>query len=115
MRCDSHEAILFTAVKDNGDLPMKTPKNINVLFVAGFGPIVRDPVASRKFYSDALQPLIFVERSQQQTKLFLKVIQVGNRVVGEVGRFKDEAFGDVTAAPMMIEHHQIALKKSVGW
>jgi len=26
---------------------MKTPKNIDVLFVAGFGPIVRDPVATR--------------------------------------------------------------------
>jgi len=36
------------------DLPMKTPKNVDVLFVAGFGPIVRDPAASRKFYSDAL-------------------------------------------------------------
>lgn len=33
---------------------MKTPKNIDVLFVAGFGPIVRDQAASRKFYSDAL-------------------------------------------------------------
>src|SRR5437016_6811906 len=33
---------------------MKTPKNIDVLFVAGFGPIVRDPAASRKFYSQAL-------------------------------------------------------------
>ena len=33
---------------------MKTPNNIDVLFVAGFGPIVRDPAASRKFYSDAL-------------------------------------------------------------
>jgi catechol 2,3-dioxygenase-like lactoylglutathione lyase family enzyme len=33
---------------------MNTPKNIDVLFVAGFGPIVRDPVASRKFYSEAL-------------------------------------------------------------
>ena len=33
---------------------MNRPKNIAVLFVAGFGPIVRDPVASRKFYSDAL-------------------------------------------------------------
>ena len=33
---------------------MKTPKNIDVLFVAGFGPIVRDPAASREFYSDAL-------------------------------------------------------------
>ena len=38
----------------NRDLPMKTPKNIDVLFVAGFGPIVRDPAASRKFYSQAL-------------------------------------------------------------
>ncbi len=33
---------------------MNAPKNINVLFVAGFGPIVRDPAASRKFYSEAL-------------------------------------------------------------
>jgi catechol 2,3-dioxygenase-like lactoylglutathione lyase family enzyme len=34
---------------------MQTPKKIDVLFVAGFGPIVRDPAAvSRKFYSDAL-------------------------------------------------------------
>ena len=33
---------------------MKTPKNIDVLFVAGFGPIVRDPAASRRFYSQAL-------------------------------------------------------------
>ena len=33
---------------------MNTPKNIDVLFVAGFGPIVRDPAASRKFYSQAL-------------------------------------------------------------
>jgi predicted enzyme related to lactoylglutathione lyase len=33
---------------------MKTPPNIDVLFVAGFGPIVRDPAASRKFYSQTL-------------------------------------------------------------
>ena len=33
---------------------MKTPNDIDVLFVAGFGPIVRDPAASRKFYSEAL-------------------------------------------------------------
>ncbi len=33
---------------------MKTPGNINVLFVAGFGPIVRDEAESRKFYSGAL-------------------------------------------------------------
>jgi catechol 2,3-dioxygenase-like lactoylglutathione lyase family enzyme len=40
--------------KGKGHLPMKTPKNIEVLFVAGFGPIVRDSGASRKFYSEAL-------------------------------------------------------------
>jgi catechol 2,3-dioxygenase-like lactoylglutathione lyase family enzyme len=33
---------------------METPNDIHVLFVAGFGPIVRDPAASRKFYSEAL-------------------------------------------------------------
>jgi catechol 2,3-dioxygenase-like lactoylglutathione lyase family enzyme len=33
---------------------MKTPKNIDILFVAGFGPIVCDPAASRKFYAGAL-------------------------------------------------------------
>jgi catechol 2,3-dioxygenase-like lactoylglutathione lyase family enzyme len=29
-------------------------KDIGVLFVAGFGPIVRDPAASRKFYAQTL-------------------------------------------------------------
>jgi len=33
---------------------MMTPKNIDVLFVAGFGPIVRDTAASRRFYSETL-------------------------------------------------------------
>jgi catechol 2,3-dioxygenase-like lactoylglutathione lyase family enzyme len=33
---------------------MTTPKNIDVLFVAGFGPIVRDAAASRKFYAETL-------------------------------------------------------------
>jgi len=33
---------------------MKTPKNIEVLFVAGFGPIVCDPASSRKYYSEPL-------------------------------------------------------------
>jgi catechol 2,3-dioxygenase-like lactoylglutathione lyase family enzyme len=33
---------------------MNPPKHIDVLFVAGFGPIVRDPAASRTFYSQAL-------------------------------------------------------------
>lgn len=35
-------------------MPIDTPKNIDVLFVAGFGPIVRDSGASRRFYSEAL-------------------------------------------------------------
>ena len=33
---------------------MKMLKNIDVLFVAGFGPVVRDPAASRKFYCETL-------------------------------------------------------------
>ena len=33
---------------------MKPPKNIDVLFVAGFGPIVRDSAASRKLYVQTL-------------------------------------------------------------
>jgi catechol 2,3-dioxygenase-like lactoylglutathione lyase family enzyme len=33
---------------------MEPPKNIEVLFVAGFGPIVRDPTASRRFYYETL-------------------------------------------------------------
>lgn len=33
---------------------MSPPKNIDVLFVAGFGPIVRDPAASRRFYTETL-------------------------------------------------------------
>jgi len=33
---------------------MKPPKNIDVLFVAGFGPIVEDSAASRKLYSQTL-------------------------------------------------------------
>jgi catechol 2,3-dioxygenase-like lactoylglutathione lyase family enzyme len=37
-----------------GDLTMKIPKNIDVLFVVGFGPIVSDHEESRKFYSEIL-------------------------------------------------------------
>ena len=33
---------------------MVIPKNISILFVVGFGPIVRDPVVSRNFYSETL-------------------------------------------------------------
>jgi catechol 2,3-dioxygenase-like lactoylglutathione lyase family enzyme len=34
---------------------MKTPGDIKVLFVAGFGPIVRDAEASRKLYGETLR------------------------------------------------------------
>ena len=34
---------------------MKTPKNVDVLFVAGFGPIVRDAAATRRFYQEVLR------------------------------------------------------------
>ena len=33
---------------------MQPPKDIDVLFVAGFGPIVRESAASRRFYYDTL-------------------------------------------------------------
>jgi catechol 2,3-dioxygenase-like lactoylglutathione lyase family enzyme len=33
---------------------MQIPKNVDVLFVSGFGPIVRDPAASRRFYAETL-------------------------------------------------------------
>ena len=61
-----------------------------------------------------LQPLIFVKRCEQQAKLFLKFIQVGDGTVGKVGRFKDKTFGDVTAAPERIEQNQIVHEKSIG-
>jgi hypothetical protein len=47
-------------------------------------------------------------------ELVLKFVQVGNWAVGEVGRFKDKALGDVTAAPERIEQNQIVHKKAVG-
>jgi hypothetical protein len=33
---------------------MQGPKNIKILFIAGFGPIVRETAKSRKLYSDLL-------------------------------------------------------------
>jgi hypothetical protein len=33
---------------------MNPPKNIDVLFVAGFGPIAREPAVSRRFNCGAL-------------------------------------------------------------
>lgn len=34
---------------------MPTTKNLSILFIAGFGPIVRDPAKSRKLYGEALK------------------------------------------------------------
>jgi hypothetical protein len=45
--------------------------------------------------------------------LVLKFVQVGNRTVRKVGRFKDKTFGDVTAAPERIEQNQIVYEKSI--
>lgn len=64
---------------------MKTPKNIVVLFVAGFGPIVRDPAASRKFYSEALG-LDFIEDAN------------GYLYTGELGGVKHFALWPLTQA-----------------
>src|ERR1039457_7680092 len=55
-----------------------------------------------------------MERRQQETELILKIIQVGDRAVREIWRFKDETLRDVTTTPQMIEHNQIAAEESVG-
>ena len=61
-----------------------------------------------------LQPLMLVERREQETELILKIVEIGNLAVGEVGRFKDKALRDIPAAPEQIEDNQIADKKPVG-
>src|SRR5262249_62224345 len=43
----------------------QTANKIEVLFVAGFGPIVREPVESRKLYSDVLG--ISFKKEQEET------------------------------------------------
>jgi catechol 2,3-dioxygenase-like lactoylglutathione lyase family enzyme len=43
---------------------MQGTKGINVLFIAGFGPIVRDATQSRKLYSEVLG-ILFEEESGQ--------------------------------------------------
>jgi len=44
-----------------------------------------------------LQSLVFVEGGEQETELILKIVEVGNLAVGEVGRFEDKALRDITA------------------
>ena len=102
-------------------------------------PVTREPLVARPFRPDIveppglglkpeqfrfvvrvgevlnLQPLVFVQRSQKPAEFILKIVQVGDGAVGEVGRFKDKTLGDVAAAPQMIEQDQIADKETVGW
>jgi hypothetical protein len=47
---------------------METPNDIDVLFVAGFDPIVRDPAASRKFYSVTSVPRWLFRYSLRQIR-----------------------------------------------
>jgi hypothetical protein len=61
-----------------------------------------------------LQPLVLVKRGEQETELILKIVEVGDLAVGEVGRFKDKPLRHVTTAPEQIEDNQIADKKTVG-
>ena len=61
-----------------------------------------------------LQPLVLVQRGEQETELLLKIIEVGDLAVGEVGRLKDKAFRHETTASEQIEDNQIADKETVG-
>ena len=61
-----------------------------------------------------LQALMLVKRREQETELILEIVQVGDRAVREVGRFKNESLRHITAAPEMIEHNQIAAEKPLG-
>ena len=61
-----------------------------------------------------LQPLVLVKRGEQETELILKIVEVGDLAVGEVGRFKDEPLRHITTAPEQIEDNQVADKKTVG-
>ena len=79
--------------------------------------LTNSPVADLNDFQDQLcllQPLMFVERRQQEAELILKIVQVGDRAVREVGCFKDETLGHIAAAPEMIEHNQITSEKAIG-
>src|SRR5438128_1545580 len=56
---------------------------------------------------------MLVKRREQETELVLEIVQVGDRTVREVGRFKYEPFGHEAATPQMIEHNQAAAEESV--
>ena len=61
-----------------------------------------------------LQPLVLVKRGEQETELILKIVEVGNLAVGEVGRFKDKPLRHEATAPELIEDNQIADKYTIG-
>jgi hypothetical protein len=47
-------AALGLALTERRGMAMLQPESIGVLFIAGFGPIVRDTVTSRRLYGEAL-------------------------------------------------------------
>ena len=61
-----------------------------------------------------LEALVLVEGRQEKAKLVLEVVQVGDGRVREVGSLEDESLRHVTAAPQMIEDHQITDEETVG-
>jgi hypothetical protein len=42
--------------------------SLKVLFVAGFGPIARDPAISKSFYVDTMKPKAAAERPRQKRR-----------------------------------------------
>jgi hypothetical protein len=60
-----------------------------------------------------LQPLMLVERREQETELILEVVEIGDRAVGEVGGFKDKPLRRIPAPPEKIKDNQVANKKTV--
>jgi hypothetical protein len=61
-----------------------------------------------------LEPLILVERRQQQAKLVLKIVQVGNWTIRQIRRFEYEALRHIAAAPQQIENDHFADEETIG-
>jgi hypothetical protein len=49
-----HEHLVYKHKEERKTMSKKIPGHFNILFVAGFGPIVQDVIKSHKFYLDAL-------------------------------------------------------------
>src|SRR5581483_3682650 len=60
-----------------------------------------------------LQPLVFVEGRQQETKLFLKIVQIGNRAVRQIGSFENKSLRHISTAPQRIEQQKIADEETI--